>query len=87
MIFIGGGAGLGPLGSPVHGREGHRQGHLLLRSPYGEGPLLPGQDAETRRLTNFRFVPALSEAGPEDEWDRETGLITGRRRRSLGGED
>ena len=28
------------------------------------------------RLPGLRFVPALSEPGPEDEWDGETGLIT-----------
>src|SRR5436305_11893003 len=28
------------------------------------------------RLPGFRFVPALSMATPEDEWDGETGLIT-----------
>jgi len=28
------------------------------------------------RLPDFRFVPALSMATPEDEWDGETGLIT-----------
>jgi propane monooxygenase reductase subunit len=27
-------------------------------------------------LPNFRYVPALSEPAPEDEWDGETGLIT-----------
>jgi propane monooxygenase reductase subunit len=28
------------------------------------------------RLPDFRFVPALSEPGPDDGWDGETGLIT-----------
>ena len=28
------------------------------------------------RLANFRFVPALSEPAPEDDWDGETGLVT-----------
>jgi propane monooxygenase reductase subunit len=28
------------------------------------------------RLPRFRFVPALSEPEPDDEWDGETGLIT-----------
>jgi ferredoxin-NADP reductase len=30
----------------------------------------------SKRLPRFQFVPALSEAGPEDEWDGQTGLIT-----------
>ena len=30
----------------------------------------------SKRLPGVRFVPALSDAGPEDEWDGETGLIT-----------
>jgi propane monooxygenase reductase subunit len=29
-----------------------------------------------RRLPNFRFVPALSEAGENGDWDGEQGLIT-----------
>ena len=28
------------------------------------------------RLPGFRFIPALSEATAEDEWEGETGLIT-----------
>ena len=28
------------------------------------------------RLPGFRFIPALSMASAEDEWDGETGLIT-----------
>jgi propane monooxygenase reductase subunit len=28
------------------------------------------------KLPGFRYVPALSEAGPGDGWDGETGLIT-----------
>jgi propane monooxygenase reductase subunit len=27
-------------------------------------------------LPNFRYIPALSEAAPDDDWDGETGLIT-----------
>jgi propane monooxygenase reductase subunit len=29
-----------------------------------------------QRLANFRFVPALSECGDEEEWSGERGLIT-----------
>jgi propane monooxygenase reductase subunit len=29
-----------------------------------------------RRLPNFRYLPALSEAGADDSWAGETGLIT-----------
>ena len=29
-----------------------------------------------RTLPNFRYLPALSEAGGDDGWDGETGLIT-----------
>ena len=27
-------------------------------------------------LPGFRYVPALSEPGPDDDWDGEAGLIT-----------
>jgi Na+-transporting NADH:ubiquinone oxidoreductase subunit F len=29
-----------------------------------------------RDLSDFRFIPALSEPAPEDAWEGETGLIT-----------
>ena len=29
-----------------------------------------------RKLPNFKFVPALSEPDPTDEWEGQTGLIT-----------
>ena len=29
-----------------------------------------------KKLPNFRFIPALSEPLPEDDWKGETGLIT-----------
>jgi propane monooxygenase reductase subunit len=32
--------------------------------------------ALSERLPGFRFVPALSEPDPDQEWDGETGLIT-----------
>jgi len=76
MIFIGGGAGLGPLWLyPVHGRDGHRpQGHLLLRSPYGEADLsLDKMQEISGRLTNpVRAGPLRPTGGRIGE----TGLIT-----------
>jgi len=69
MIFIGGGAGLGPLWALLQYMDADIDRKVTFY--YGARTakdLLPGQDAGNfQALTNFRFVPALSEAGPEDE--------------------
>ncbi len=40
-----------------------------------------------QQLPNFRFVPALSQPAPEDNWDGETGLVTEVLERFLKGTD
>lgn len=81
IIFIGGGTGMAPLLSILRhisekGIErnvtfyfgARRRQDLFYTDKIRElGEQLPGE---------FRFVPALSEPGPDDEWDGETGLIT-----------
>ena len=76
LVFIGGGAGMAPILSllrsmvelgvdrPAVYYYGARQEHDLFH--------LEELRALGEALTNFRFVPALSDA----EWDGETGLIT-----------
>jgi propane monooxygenase reductase component len=81
IIFIGGGTGMAPLLSILRhiaekGIERNvtfyfgarrRQDLFYIDKIRELGEQLPGE---------FRFVPALSEPGPDDEWDGETGLIT-----------
>ena len=80
-IFIGGGTGMAPLLSILRymAQKGierdvtfyfgaRRRKDLFYLDEIRElGELLPGE---------FRLVPALSEPGPDDAWDGETGLIT-----------
>ena len=81
VIFIGGGTGIAPLLSILRymAQKGiernatfyfgaRRRKDLFYVDEIRElGERLPGE---------FRFVPALSEPEPDDEWDGETGLIT-----------
>src|SRR5215208_1364062 len=81
VIFIGGGTGIAPLLSILRymAQKGierdvtfyfgaRRRKDLFYLDEIRElGELLPGE---------FRLVPALSEPGPDDAWDGETGLIT-----------
>ena len=80
MIFIGGGAGMGPLWALLNYMDA--QG-IDRKVTYYYGArtrkdlfYLDKLQEMSGRLPRFRFVPALSEAGPEDEWEGESGLIT-----------
>jgi propane monooxygenase reductase subunit len=80
MIFIGGGAGLGPLWALLQYMDAKGIDRKVTFY-YGARTAkdlfyLDKMKEISKRLTNFRFVPALSEARSEDEWDGETGLIT-----------
>src|SRR5215212_11700394 len=80
-IFIGGGTGMAPLLSILRYMAqkeiernatfyfgARRRKDLFYLDKIRElGEQLPGE---------FRLVPALSEPGPDDQWDGETGLIT-----------
>ena len=80
MIFIGGGAGMGPLWALLNYMDA--QG-IDRKVTYYYGArtrkdlfYLDKLQEMSGRLPRFRFVPALSEVGPEDEWEGESGLIT-----------
>ncbi len=80
MIFIGGGAGMGPLWALLNYMDAMGIDRKVTYY-YGARTrkdlfYLDKMREISGRLPGFRFVPALSEAGPEDEWDGETGLIT-----------
>jgi propane monooxygenase reductase component len=81
VIFIGGGTGMAPLlsilrymvqkgiarNATFYFGARTRRDLFYLDEIRELGERLPGE---------FRFVPALSEPGLDDEWDGETGLIT-----------
>ena len=59
------------------GEKRHRApGDLLLRRAHGRATCSSSRSSRRSRdeLPDFRFVPALSEAGPDDGWDGESGL-------------
>jgi propane monooxygenase reductase component len=80
LVFIGGGAGMAPILSLL--RSMAERG-LTRKATYYYGARgrrdLCFEDelrALEGRLPGFRYVPALSEPAPGDDWDGETGLIT-----------
>jgi propane monooxygenase reductase component len=80
LVFVGGGAGMAPILSLL--RSMAERG-ITRRATYYYGARrrrdLCFEDelrALEQRLSAFRYVPALSEPDPADDWDGEVGLIT-----------
>jgi Na+-transporting NADH:ubiquinone oxidoreductase subunit F len=80
IVAIGGGSGMAPMRSIVlHLAEQKMPRRVTLYFGARSRRDLFYVD-EFRRLEdlhpNFRYIPALSEPRPEDEWDGETGFVT-----------
>jgi len=80
IICIGGGSGMAPLWSLLNDMA---ERGIQRKATYYYGArtrkdlfYLDHLQRLAERLPGFRFVPALSLATPEDEWEGETGLIT-----------
>ena len=80
IVCIGGGSGMAPLWSLLNSMA---ERGIERKATYYYGArtrkdlfYLDRLQQLEERLPGFRFVPALSMATPEDEWDGETGLIT-----------
>lgn len=80
LVFVGGGAGMAPILSVLRSlaeRDPNRKATYYYgargRRDLCFEPEL--RDLE-QQLPNFRYVPALSEPGPDDAWEGEVGLIT-----------
>jgi propane monooxygenase reductase subunit len=79
MLLIGGGSGMSPLWSILSDHiESAEQ--RPIRFFYGARTradlfYLDELTAITARLTDFKFVPALSHALPGDHWEGETGFV------------
>ena len=80
IVFVGGGAGMAPFWSLLSSMA---ERGVQRRATYYYGARsrrdlfhLDELRALEQRLPGFRFVPALSEPAPDDDWDGETGLIT-----------
>ena len=79
MLLIGGGSGMSPLWSILWDQleSGEKR---PIRFFYGARTprdlfYLEEFAALTARLPDFRFIPALSHAEPDDAWTAETGFI------------
>ena len=80
LVFVGGGAGMAPILSLLRSmaeRGIHRKATFFYGAR-GHADLCFADELRELegRLPGFRYIPALSEAGPEDGWDGEEGLIT-----------
>jgi propane monooxygenase reductase component len=80
LLFIGGGAGMAPILALIRSLavQGSTRPAVYYYGARGPRDLfhLDELAALSERLTNFRFVPALSECGEDEVWDGERGLIT-----------
>jgi propane monooxygenase reductase subunit len=80
LLFIGGGAGMAPILALLRSmaEKGVDRPAVYYYGARGPKDLFHRDElAELeQRLPNFRFVPALSEAGENGGWDGECGLIT-----------
>jgi propane monooxygenase reductase component len=80
LVFIGGGAGMAPILSLLRSmaERGLERKATYYYGARGRRDLCFEEElrALEGKLPDFRYVPALSEPGPDDDWDGETGLIT-----------
>jgi propane monooxygenase reductase subunit len=79
MLLIGGGSGMSPLWSILHDHVESGE-ERAVRFFYGARTrrdlfYLDEFAALTARLPDFRFIPALSHAEPDDAWTAETGFV------------
>jgi Na+-transporting NADH:ubiquinone oxidoreductase subunit F len=80
IIFIAGGSGMAPIRAMLHDmrRKGiNRKARYFFGARCKKDIFLTDEMEELQRdMPGFRFIPALSEPQPGEEWDGETGLIT-----------
>ncbi len=80
IVFIGGGSGMAPILSILRhmGEKGIDRKATYYYGARTKKDLfhLDQMKELEETLSDFRFVPALSEPEDDDEWDGETGLIT-----------
>jgi len=80
MVFVGGGAGMGPMRSHILDQLQRIGTHRKISFWYGARSMREAFYVEQfNRLAaehdNFEWVLALSDPAPEDRWDGETGFI------------
>ena len=80
IVFVGGGAGMAPILSVLRSLA-EKDSSRKVTYYYGartQKDLCFEKElyALAEKMSNFRFVPALSEAVEDEPWDGEVGLIT-----------
>jgi propane monooxygenase reductase component len=80
LVLVGGGSGMSPLWSILQDQIGCGEPDRPIRFFYGARQVRDlfylDRFAElAKKLPDFRFIPALSDAAPEDNWTGETGFI------------
>ena len=79
MLLVGGGSGMSPLWSILcdHVASGEQRPIRFFYGARTRADLfyLDEFAAIAARLPDFRFIPALSHADAEDDWDGETGFV------------
>jgi len=80
LVLVGGGSGMSPLWSILQDQIGCGEPARPIRFFYGARQARDlfylDRFAElAKTLPDFQFVPALSDAAPEDAWTGETGFI------------
>ncbi len=79
MLLIGGGSGMSPLWSILadHIKSGEQRPIRFFYGARTSADLfyLDELKAIAAKLTDFKFIPALSNATAEDKWDGETGFV------------
>ena len=80
LLFIGGGAGMAPILCLLRlmAEQKVERDAVYYYGARREADLFHRDELESlcAEIPSFRFVPALSEVDPGDDWDGETGLIT-----------
>ncbi|NNL84660.1 MAG: 2Fe-2S iron-sulfur cluster binding domain-containing protein, partial [Myxococcales bacterium] len=79
VLLVGGGSGMSPLWSILHDLA-ERAPHKPVRFYYGARAATDLFYADEiaaigEKFSDFRFIPALSEPDPTDDWSGETGFI------------
>jgi propane monooxygenase reductase subunit len=79
MLLIGGGSGMSPLWSMLHDhvQSGEQRSVRFFYGARAARDLfyLDAFAALAARVPDFRFIPALSHAEPDDAWDGATGFV------------
>jgi len=80
IVCVAGGSGMAPIKALLHHIEESKITRNIIYIFGAQGRrdlfLLEKMKEFEEKIPNFKFIPALSNATPEDNWDGETGKVT-----------